>query len=213
MTTYVTATEVKDSLEITGETYADNDIDDAVEAASRVIDAYKGTRFFPTAEVRTYTAPVLGGWNYSDLWMYDASLSIYDMCGLNSLTVDMDGDGVYEQTWVRDTDFYLEPNDADLTSKPWNQISLRRQGGKQWPQWQYAISLDGTFGWSTAPGQVTEAAGILANRYLKRVRETPYGMVMIGTDALAMARLGKIDPDVAFMLDNISDEDVPLLLL
>jgi hypothetical protein len=208
-TTYISAAEMKDTLEITGETYADNDIDDAIEAASRVIDAYKGTRYYPTAETRTYTAPVCG----SDRWNYDTSLSIYDLCGLVSVTVDMDGDGVYEQTWVRGTDFYLEPNNADLTGKPWNQITLRRQGGKQWPQWQYAVSVAGTFGWSTAPGQVTEACGILANRYLKRVRETPYGMVMIGSDALAMARLGKIDPDVAFMLDNISDEDVPLLLL
>lgn len=211
-TNYISAAELKDTLEITGETYADADIDDAVEAASRVIDAYKGTRYYPTAETRTYTAPV-GGFGYSDLWMYDSPLSIYDMCGLVSVTVDMDGDGIYEQTWVRNVDFYLEPNDANLTGKPWNQISLRRQGGKQWPQWQYAVKVAGTFGWSTAPGQVTEAAGILANRYLKRTRETPYGMVMIGTDALAMARLGKIDPDVAFMLDNISDEDVPLLLL
>jgi len=30
---------------------------------------------------------------------------------------------------------------------------------------------------------------------------------------LSMARLGKIDPDVAFMLDNVTDEDVPTLIL
>lgn len=210
-TTYISTATMADTLEISGETYAIDDMVSAIEAASRVIDAYKGTRFYPTAETRTYTAPIATG--YSSLWMYDCSLSIYDLCGLDSLTVDMDGDGVFEETWTRDLDFYLEPNDADLTGKPWNQITLRQQGGKRWPQWQYAVSVAGTFGWATAPGPVTEACGILANRYLKRTRETPYGIVAIGTDSLAMARLGKIDPDVAFMLDNISDEDVPLLIL
>ena len=202
MSHYITSAEMKDTLEITGETYADADIDDAIDAAEAVIEAYKGTRFYPTAETRTYTA--------SDC---DSSLSIYDLCGLTSVTVDMDGDGIYETTWTRDTDFYLEPQDADLTAKPWNTITLRRQAGRQWPTWQYAVKVAGTFGWSTAPGPVIEAAGILANRYLKRTRETPYGIVTVGTEALGMARLGKIDPDVAFMLDNVTDDDVPLLVL
>jgi hypothetical protein len=150
----------------------------------------------------------------SDL-AYCDSLQIYDLNNSTTavVTVDVDGDGVYETTWTRDTDFYLEPQDADLTGKPWNQITLRRQAGRQWPQTQYGVKVAGSFGWATAPGQVTEACSILANRYLKRTRETPYGIVTVGTDALSMARLGKIDPDVAFMLDNVTDEDVPTLIL
>lgn len=204
MTTYITSTQMKNTLEISGETYADDDITAAIEAASRVIDAYKGTRFYPTAETRKYTA--------SDL-DYCESLAIDDLCGLNTLSVDMDGDGVFETTWTRGVDFYLEPQDADLTGKPWNQISLRQQAGRQWPGYKYAVSVAGTFGWSTAPGQVTESCSILANRYLKRARETPYGIVTVGTDSLAMARLGRIDPDVAFMLDGISDDNTPTLIL
>ncbi len=211
MTTYVSSSAVHDTLEITGETYADADINNAIEAASRVIDAYKGTRFFPTAETRTYDPPAWGGYAFG--WRAWPSLQIYDMCGLTTVTVDQIGDGSFGSTWIQNTDFYLAPFDAHLTNKPWNEIRLRQQGGQQWPQWDNSIRVGGTFGWSTAPGQVTEACGILANRYLKRIRETPYGMVMIGTDALAMARLGKIDPDVAFMLDGIEDEDVPTLLL
>jgi len=204
VTTYISTATMADTLEITGETYAASDMLAAVEAASRVIDAYKGTRFYPTAETRKYTA--------SDLCS-DEPLAIDDLCGLNSVTVDQDGDGVFETTWVRGTDFYLEPQDNDLTGKPWNQISLRAQAGRQWPGYKYAVSVAGTFGWSTAPGQVTEACSILANRYLKRARETPYGIVTVGTDSLAMARLGKIDPDVAFMLDGISDDTTPTLIL
>jgi hypothetical protein len=59
---------------------------------------------------------------------------------------------------------------------------------------------------------VTQATTILAGRYLKRARETPYGILTIGTDALAAARLGRIDPDVSFLLDNL-DADEPLLIL
>jgi len=204
VTTYITSTQMKDTLEITGETYADNDIATAIEAASRVIDAYKGTRFYPTTETRTYTADVCS-----------PSLSIYDLNNSAGSTVsfDMDGDGVYETALVRNTDYYLEPQNAELTGKPWNTITLRYQSGRQWPTWQYGVQVVGSFGWATAPGQITEACSILANRYLKRARETPYGIVTIGTDALAMARLGKIDPDVAFMLDNVTDEDVPTLIL
>ena len=204
--TYITSDEMKATLEITGETYADPDIAVAIESASRVIDAYKGTRYFPNAETRTYTA--------SDLHYCDP-LQIYDLNNSAGSTVsfDMDGDGTYELVLARNTDYYLEPQDADLTSKPWNQISLRQQGGQQWPGFAYGVQVEGSFGWATAPGQVTEACSILANRYLKRTRETPYGIVTIGTDAISMARLGKIDPDVAFLLDNVTDEDVPTLIL
>jgi hypothetical protein len=56
-----------------------------------------------------------------------------------------------------------------------------------------------------------QAATILAGRYLKRARETPYGIVSVGADALAAARLGRIDPDVAFLLDNIGGDVAQLL--
>lgn len=208
MTTYISTATMADTLEITGETYALADMASAIEAASRTIDAYKSTRFYPTSETRTYTAPKSG-------YGVGCSLSIYDLNNSAGSTVsfDMDGDGAYETVLVRDTDYYLEPQNNDLTGKPWNQITLREQSGRQWPQVQYGVQVQGSFGWATAPGQVTEACSILANRYLKRARETPYGIVTVGTDAVAMARLGKIDPDVAFMLDQIYDDDTPLLVL
>ncbi len=40
MTNYISTATMADTLEITGETYALNDMAAAVEAASRVIDAY-----------------------------------------------------------------------------------------------------------------------------------------------------------------------------
>ena len=213
-TTYITSTQMKNTLEIGSETYADADIAVAIESASRVIDCYKNTRFYPTVESRTYSAPRSDaqGWYGAG---YYGSLPIYDLSNATTavVTIDDTGSGTYGTTWVADTDFFFEPRNNDLTGKPWDQITLRRQAGRIWPPWQYAVKITGSFGWATAPGQVTEACSILANRYLKRTRETPYGIFAVGTDAVAMAKLGKIDPDVAFMLDQIYDDDTPLLIL
>ena len=212
---YVTPDAMKRTLEIDGTTYADADILVAIGAASRVIDSYKNTRFFPTVETRRYTAPESwDGYGYGNGW-FTCSLPIYEMNATSGSTVsvDMDGDGVFETVWTRDVDYYLEPINAELTGKPWDQITLRFQSGTQWPGYQYGIQVQGSFGWATAPAQVVEACSILANRYLKRTRETPYGIVTVGTDAMSAARLGKIDPDVAFMLDQIYDDDTPLLIL
>lgn len=204
MSTYLQLADMKTTLEIENESYADDDITRALEAASRVIDAYKGTRFYPTSETRKYTADNC-----------DDTLQIYELNNTAGSTVsfDMDGDGTYETVLVRGTDFEFDPQDNDLTNKPWNAITLLAQGGKQWPQWRNGVEVQGSFGWATAPGQVAEACSILASRYLKRARETPYGIVTVGVDALAVARLGKIDPDVAFLLDEIYDDETPLLIL
>lgn len=201
MSNYLAATALKDTLEITGETYADADIDTAIATASRVIDAYKNTQFFPTSSTCLYTADPC-----------NPTLKIDDVNTLTSVNIDMDGDGVFEVIWANGTDFYLEPVNAALIGVPFDQITIRRLSGRVWPSYQYAIQVVGSFGWATAPPQVTQACTILAGRYLKRARETPYGIVTVGTDALAAARLGKIDPDVAFMLDEL-DADAPTMIL
>lgn len=201
MTDYITSTQLKATLELGTESYADADIASAITSASRVIDAYSDTQFYPSSATRLYTGDAC-----------ESSLSIDDLNTLSTLKVDMNGDGTYESTWADGTDFYLEPKNAALNGRPYDQITIRRQSGRIWPQWQYGIQVIGSWGWSTAPAQVTQATTILAGRYLKRARETPYGILTIGTDAVAAARLGRIDPDVAFLLDNL-DADEPLLIL
>jgi hypothetical protein len=59
---------------------------------------------------------------------------------------------------------------------------------------------------------VEQAATILAGRLLKRARETPYGILVVSGDAVSAARLGRIDPDVAFLLDNLPGS-VPLMAI
>jgi hypothetical protein len=202
MTDYITSTALKSTLELTGETYADADISAAITAASRVIDAYKNTRFYPTTETRYYTGDPC-----------ELRVRIDDLSTSTGATVsiDVDGDGVYETTWTSGTDYYLDPANADLQGLPFNAVTIRRQSGRRWPYYQRSVKVVGAFGWATAPAQVTEACTILAGRYLRRARETPYGIVAIATDSVGLARLGRIDPDVAFMLDNITGETPRLI--
>jgi hypothetical protein len=190
-TLYVSRDELKDTLELAG-TYADADIDLACEAASRAVDGYTDSRFYPTTETRYYTACV-----------YDTHISIDDAVSVSSVAVDTDGNGSYDQTWVEDTDFYLDPPNSALVGHPKRRIELRSQAGRTFPSYTRGIKVVGSFGWAETPAQVRQAARILASRFLKRSRETPYGIQVVTGDAVALARLGRIDPDVAFLLDTL----------
>lgn len=201
MSLYIDLTTLKTTLDMTGETYADADIAMACTAASSAIDAYCHSRFYTTTETRYYTADPCS-----------LSLAIDDFGSTAvTLTVDTDGDGVYETTWTVGTDFYLEPANSDLQGLPFNQVVIRRQSGRTFPQWQRSVKVTGSFGWPVTPAQVQQAAKILASRYLKRARETPYGILTIVGDGINAARLGKIDPDVAFLLDNLSADQPQLM--
>lgn len=198
---YLTRAELKATLDIaTADTYADADIDMALEAASRVIDGYKQTRFYPTSGTAFYTG---------DPCKYQ--LDIDDMNTVTSVAVDADGDGTYETTWSANTDYYTEPINGPLYGYPYTTITIRTLSGKQFPSWQHSVRVVGSFGWSTAVPQVKQACKILSSRYLKRARETPYGILTVVGDAVAAAHLGRIDPDVAALLDSITANPPRLL--
>lgn len=198
--TYLSSAELKSTLGI-GSTYADADIGVAINAASRACDGYKNTRFWATTETRYYTG--CAG---------DTDLRIDEVSNWATVSVDMDGDGTHETTWTLGADYYLDPINAPTDSQPWTRIVLYSQSGKRFPMYDNAVKVQGNFGWPSVPAAVTQATSILAGRFLKRARETPYGIVVVSGDAVAAARLGRIDPDVAFLLDNLPGS-VPTLVL
>jgi hypothetical protein len=52
------------------------------------------------------------------------------------------------------------------------------------------------------PAQVKEATSILAARLIRRMREAPFGVVVVGgIDVGAAARIARVDPDVRFLLE------------
>ena len=200
MSTYLSTAELKATLGI-GSTYADADIVVAIDAASRACDGYKSTRFWATTETRYYTACPGEG-----------ALAIDEISTVGTVAIDMDGDGTYETTWTSGTDFYMDPINAANDSAPYRRIVLYRQAGKRFPSFDNAVRVTGSFGWTTTPPGVEQAATILAGRLLKRARETPYGILVVSGDAVSAARLGRIDPDVAFLLDNLPGS-VPLMAI
>ena len=201
MTLYVTAAQLKTTLGI-GSTYADADVATAVEAASRACDGYRNVApgSFAAATQTRYYSPQ----------SCDAYLEIDPLNTLTTLKIDTDGDLVYETTWTNGTDFVLLPENGATDGIPWTEVRILPQSGRRFSGYLKGVQIVGSFGWAATPGAVTQSTTILAGRFLKRARETPYGILAITGDAVAAARLGRIDPDVAFLLDNLPGS-VPLL--
>lgn len=219
MSLYVDADELKNTLSLNGTSFVDDDIDRAIAAASRAIDGYKDRRFYPTTETRYYTADP-----------YATSVAIDDLVSATSVTIDLDGDGVYETTWTEGTQFLLDPANAALQGRPYNQLVLMTAPsittiGTQhdtlpvivprfmFPVYQRAIKIEGSFGWPAPPAQVKQAAFLIAHRLIVRTRSAPLGiLVAAAADTVAAARLGRIDPDAAWLLDQIPEAQQRLLV-
>lgn len=187
---YVTVSELKATLGLTGQTYADDDIALAVTAASRAIDNECGRRFYAdtdATQVRYYT-PLNG-----DLMQVD------DLVTLTSLETDPGGDGTWEELWTLNTDFTLKPANAVADGKPYTLIAMHPSGRYSFStSYPRTIKVTGQFGWPAVPSEVKMAASILATALLKRAREAPFGVVALGVDTAA--RIAKTDPHLALLL-------------
>lgn len=186
---YITLTELANSLSIgTGETYADADMTAAITAASREVDRRCGRKFWSDNTTRYYTPS-----HPRVLWIDDVKSSV-------TVDVDMNGDGTYETSLVQGTDFVLEPLNAAADGFPWTTITLRRRSAAVfYPSVESSVRVGGQFGWPAVPSAVKQATSILASRFLKRVREAPFGVAGFGIDGGAV-RVSSFDPDVDALL-------------
>jgi hypothetical protein len=193
---YVTLSALKTTLNITGTNY-DTDLQSAITAASRAIDQLggPGRRFYQDA------SPVARQfWPENNGYCIIDDLSVYSSLTANSAT------------WVKDTDFYLEPINASVDGEPWTAI---RAFGKpfiytkaevapgSWVGYDGRITVTGQWGWASTPQPIVQACGILASRLFKRAREAPFGIVGMGVDVQAI-RLGNADPDVLSLVEPYS---------
>src|SRR5680860_943640 len=146
---YVTATALKSTLSLTGETFADADISVALEAASRGIDELCGRRFWPDADADQvrYYHPI-----DRDIVIID------DLVVLTSLATDPGGDGTFEETWTLDTDYNCEPLNAAADGRPWEMLVRHPSGSYAFPyNYPRSVKLIGRFGWSAVPPAIVEA--------------------------------------------------------
>jgi hypothetical protein len=192
---YIELEQLKSSGELTGTSYADQDLRLAIGAASRGIDRATGRRFWLDADanqIRYYTPQL-----QRLLW-------IDDLATLTSLRVSRSTDGTFSETWTSGVEFLLEPMNAptEVPPLPWEQITLRNygfaSGFRPWFRTDLlrSVEVTGRFGWPEVPDDIRVATSILASRLALRVRQAPLGVTALGIDGVA-ARVARTDPDVA----------------
>ena len=171
----------------------DADLERAIEAASRWIEAYTGWRFYSTAadETRYYTA-----WCGEYIYVPDGLLSI------TTLATDDEADRTYSTTWAA-TDYDLWPYNAaiDTPPGPYLRIESSPLGSYSFPTGPRGVKIVGKFGYSTAanqPQQIREACLIRAAQLFKR-KDAIFGVTGATAFGQALLRIPP-DPDVEALL-------------
>jgi hypothetical protein len=187
VTEYATVAELKVRIGI-GDATDDAVLLAVLKAVSRGIDNYCARFFYQTAAatVRYYT-PRNGN-----------AVLIDDCVSLSAVQTDANGDRTYEQTWAT-TDYDLEPDNAGAEGRPYWKIAQTPNGSYCFPVGlRKGLKLTGVWGWPETPAPVKEACLIQAARVFKR-KDSPFGIA--GSPDVGMLRIGRLDPDVLWMLD------------
>jgi hypothetical protein len=184
---YVGLEEMNDRMGITDD--ADSSVmQTAIATSAGWINEFCGRHFNRITEARTYQP--------TNVWLLDID-DLIDDPGI-TVAVDQDGDGVFEQPWIRGTDYQLRlgqgrfnPNVMGLgATRPFRQLQVI-QSGKWLPfTWPYShldrVQITGPWGWKQVPWQVAEANRILAADLFK-MKDAPFGIA--GVSDLGVARV------------------------
>jgi len=195
--TYVELEEFKSTLELTGKTFADNNIRGALIAASRGIDDALGRRFYLDADanqVRYYTP----NGTSAVLW-------VDDLVTLTELASDASGGTTFADVWTANTDFVLGPLNAAADGKPYTHIGVHPAGTRVLPSYPRSVRVTGKFGWPAVPSEIKTLTTLVASRLVKRTREAPFGIVELGADGAAVRASGMArDPEYAWLTSGLS---------
>lgn len=186
---YATLAQVKSALRIT-DNVDDTLLEQAIESASRRIDGYCGRWFYKTAS----TAILVYPFDYYNVPVQDiANTSV-------TVAVSTQGNGTYDQTWTQGVDYQLEPLNASLNSKPYNNIMAI--GGKTFPiQLQPNVpyvQVTAQWGWQNVPVDVTQACVLLSIRQFARLNAA---LGIVGFNDMAI-QVKAVDPDVRDLLNQ-----------
>ena len=185
---YCTLSELKAALRITDST-DDTLLENAIEGASRRIDAYCGRYFYQQSQTVKIFAR-----NELQVFLRD------DLVSITTLTTDDAGDQTFSTTWTANTDYALEPYDANLLGIPYYRVTA--VGGKTFPFFTTpplpGVSIAGVWGYPTVPDDVREACVLLAARGFARYNAA-LGVVGFGDMAV---QVRAVDPDVRDFLNK-----------
>jgi hypothetical protein len=197
VTNYITPADLKQSLELTGTTNVERDIERAIPAASAAIDELCGRRFGQdtAAVARYYDADTVEVCWIDDVMRPTGSTVT---TSLTDVLVDTGGNYGYATAWTKDTDYLLQPMNAAADAKP---FTLLRAIRRSFPMHSGGVKVTAQYGWAEIPAGVVEACVLLANKLIVRVRQAPFGIVSAGIDSGAVMRIARMDPDVIALLE------------
>lgn len=185
---YCTLADVKAALRIT-DTVDDALLEVAVESASRLIDGYTN-RYFYNAGTAT------------KIYLPSSSYEVYtDDFQTSSITLRTYEDGAFT-TWAS-ADYQLEPLNQSVGGVVMPYYRIRAIDDPYFPMSQvleYSVELTAVFGWASVPTAIKQACVVQAMRLFKRL-ESPTGVLGYGTDLGVVRVSGRIDPDVAMLIN------------
>ncbi len=183
-TAYATVAELKTRIGIAASDLVDDAVLGAVlGAVSEGIDNYCNRAFGQIVEARTFSP------RRADQVLID------DCVSLTAVATD-DGSRTYPTAWAL-TDCDLLPENAGAR-EPFTVIAVSPRGRYVFPLIRKGLRLTGAWGWPAVPGPVREACLIQSARVFKR-KDAPFGIT--GTPEYGQMRLGRFDPDVAWLLE------------
>jgi hypothetical protein len=183
---YCTLSQIKAAARIT-DAVDDSLLEMAVESASRMIDAECDRNFYASGTATRDFTP-------NDLYTVDTD----DLTSIVSVKLDDTGDLTFPIT-IAATDYQTEPLNQRVSGNPYPIYRLRMIGDYLLPVWgrQATVRIEGVYGFTPTPIQVTQACVIQASRIFKRL-DSPLGVAGFGD--MGAIRVGKVDPDVAMLI-------------
>lgn len=194
VTQYADKTELKAYIGLSGSGQDDN-IDNALDGASRQIDKITGRRFYQdsSAQVKTYTPN------------NEFILDVDDISTTTGLIVKLDDndDGTYETTLTINTDFIVVPVNPDIIKitggttylAPYTQLRIlnTRSSERFDPSIVNNVQITAKFGYSFIPEPIKQATLIQGLRLFKR-KDAPFNI--LGNEQTGQIELfNKFDPD------------------
>lgn len=187
---YATLAELKTYIGLTG-SGQDTNLENAINGASRQIDAITGRFFYQTSSDVKYFSP--------DNALF---LIVPDISTPSGLVVQLDDndDGTHEKTITVDTDFYLKPLDAGNQIdgeefSPITEIAIldTRSSERFDPTIVKHVKITAQWGFSAVPKAIHQACLIQALRLFKR-KDAPFNI--LGNEQTGQIELfNKFDPD------------------
>jgi hypothetical protein len=184
---YASLSQIKAAARIT-DAVDDALLEMAVESASRMIDAETDRNFYSSGTATRDFTP-------NDLYTVDTD----DLTSIVSVKLDDTGDLTFPIT-LAVTDFQTEPLNQRVSGNPYPIYRLRMIGDYLLPIWgnQATVRIQGVYGFTPLPIQVTQACVIQASRIFKRL-DSPLGIAGFG-DMGAVRVSSRVDPDVAMLI-------------